>query len=313
MGQPVNIGGSGMDKSIEYILEVARCRGITKAAENLFITPSALSKYIISKERELGLPLFHRVGKEFVPTTAGEHYITRLKEIQLIERKLDDEMLAYANLTRGILQIGIQASFIEALFRDIMPAFEKQLPGVRLYVNESTLNMFYQKLRQKQIDMVLSMGDLHEDGIESQVIKEGQFVIATAHPEVFQRLAVEKEGFSYPWIDSALLADVPMVGLRNGSVYQERTDKILEANGIHPSYAYQVMSTRSGLTCIENTDASMVTVDTMVLNNSFRKKIHLFSFGEAPATLPLTLSYPADSMLKSEIESMADICRKYIK
>ena len=70
MGQPVNIGGSGMDKSIEYILEVARCRGITKAAENLFITPSALSKYIISKERELGLPLFHRVGKEFVPTAA---------------------------------------------------------------------------------------------------------------------------------------------------------------------------------------------------------------------------------------------------
>lgn len=302
-----------MDKNIEYILEVARCRGITKAAENLFITPSALSKYIISKERELGLPLFHRVGKEFVPTTAGEHYITRLKEIQLIERKLDDEMLAYANLTRGILQIGIQASFIEALFREIMPAFEEQLPGVRLYVNENTLNMFYQKLRQKQIDMVLSMGDLHEDGIESQVIKEGQFVIATAHPEVFQRVAVEKEGFSYPWIDSALLADVPMIGLRNGSVYQERTDKILEANGIHPSYAYQVMSTRSGLTCIENTDASMVTVDTMVTNNSFRKKIHLFSFGEAPATLPLTLSYPADSMLKSEIESMADICRKYIK
>ena len=302
-----------MDKNIEYILEVARCRGITKAAENLFITPSALSKYIISKERELGLPLFHRVGKEFVPTTAGEHYITRLKEIQLIERKLDDEMLAYSNLTRGILQIGIQASFIEALFRDIMPAFEKQLPGVRLYVNESTLNMFYQKLRQKQIDMVLSMGNLHGDGIESQVIKEGQFVIATAHPEVFQRVAVEKEGFSYPWIDSALLADVPMVGLRNGSVYQERTDKILEANEIHPSYAYQVMSTRSGLTCIENTDASMVTVDTMVLNNSFRKKIHLFSFGEAPATLPLTLSYPADSMLKSEIRSMADICRKYIK
>lgn len=28
-----------MDKNIEYILEVARCRGITKAAENLFITP----------------------------------------------------------------------------------------------------------------------------------------------------------------------------------------------------------------------------------------------------------------------------------
>lgn len=302
-----------MDKSIEYILEVARCRGITKAAENLFITPSALSKFIISKEKELGLSLFHRVGKEFVPTAAGEQYIIRLKEIQLIERELEEEMRSYANLTSGILQIGIQASFIEVLFRDVIPAFEKQLPGVRLNVNENTLNIFFQKLRHKQIDIVLAMGDHHEAGIETQIIREGQFVIATAHPEMFAERALVKDGFKYPWVDAAFLTNVPMVGLQNGSVYQERCDKILSVNGIRPSYAYQVMSTRSGLTCIENTDASMVTVDTMVLNNHFQKKIHLFSFGESPATLPFTLSYPADSILKSEIQCMVELCRKYIK
>lgn len=302
-----------MDKSIEYILEVARCRGITKAAENLFITPSALSKFIISKEKELGLSLFHRVGKEFVPTAAGEQYIVRLKEIQLIERELEEEMRSYANLTSGILQIGIQASFIEVLFRDVIPAFEKQLPGVRLNVNENTLNIFFQKLRHKQIDIVLAMGDHHEVGIETQIIREGQFVIATAHPEMFAERALVKDGFKYPWVDAAFLANVPMVGLQNGSVYQERCDKILSVNGIRSSYAYQVMSTRSGLTCIENTDASMVTVDTMVLNSHFQKKIHLFSFGEAPVTLPFTLSYPADSILKIEIQCMVELCRKYIK
>lgn len=302
-----------MDKSIEYILEVARCRGITKAAENLFITPSALSKFIISKEKELGLSLFHRVGKEFVPTAAGEQYIVRLKEIQLIERELEEEMRSYANLTSGILQIGIQASFIEVLFRDVIPAFEKQLPGVRLNVNENTLNIFFQKLRHKQIDIVLAMGDHHEVGIETQIIREGQFVIATAHPEMFAERALVKDGFKYPWVDAAFLTNVPLVGLQNGSVYQERCDKILSVNGIRPSYAYQVMSTRSGLTCIENTDASMVTVDTMILNNHFQKKIHLFSFGEAQATLPFTLSYPTDSILKSEIQCMVELCRKYIK
>ena len=40
-----------MDKGIEYILEVARCGGITKAAENLFITPSALSKLDVYKRQ----------------------------------------------------------------------------------------------------------------------------------------------------------------------------------------------------------------------------------------------------------------------
>lgn len=29
-----------MDRNVEYILEVARCGGITRAQENLFITPS---------------------------------------------------------------------------------------------------------------------------------------------------------------------------------------------------------------------------------------------------------------------------------
>lgn len=35
-----------MDKNVQYILEVAKCGGITKAANNLYITPSALSKFV---------------------------------------------------------------------------------------------------------------------------------------------------------------------------------------------------------------------------------------------------------------------------
>ena len=52
-----------MDKNVQYILEVAKCGGITKAANNLYITPSALSKFcpgeggrtecaVISQDRE---------------------------------------------------------------------------------------------------------------------------------------------------------------------------------------------------------------------------------------------------------------------
>ena len=71
-----------MDKGIEYILEVARCGGITKAAENLFITPSALSKFVQAREAELQVKLFHRVGKRFVLTQAGEYYVQKIGEIE---------------------------------------------------------------------------------------------------------------------------------------------------------------------------------------------------------------------------------------
>lgn len=53
-----------MDRNVEYILEVARCGGITRAAENLFITPSALSKYVLALEEQIQVKLFHRSRKD---------------------------------------------------------------------------------------------------------------------------------------------------------------------------------------------------------------------------------------------------------
>lgn len=50
-----------MDKNVQYILEVAKCGGITKAANNLYITPSALSKFVQAREEELNVQLFHRI------------------------------------------------------------------------------------------------------------------------------------------------------------------------------------------------------------------------------------------------------------
>lgn len=55
-------GGNLMDKNIQYILEVARQGGITKAANKLYITPSALSRFVQARESELNVLLFHRIG-----------------------------------------------------------------------------------------------------------------------------------------------------------------------------------------------------------------------------------------------------------
>ena len=65
-----------MDKNIQYILEVARCGGITRAAEKLYITPSALSKFVQAREEEMNIKLFHRLGKQFVLTAVSYTHLT---------------------------------------------------------------------------------------------------------------------------------------------------------------------------------------------------------------------------------------------
>ena len=54
-------------REIDYILAICDCGSMSGAAEKLFITQSALSKYVQSLESRLGYPLFHRENHFLLP------------------------------------------------------------------------------------------------------------------------------------------------------------------------------------------------------------------------------------------------------
>ena len=132
-----------MDKNVQYILEVAKCGGITKAANNLYITPSALSKFVQAREEELNVQLFHRIGKRFVLTAAGEYYVGRCKEIETIQKEITIQMERFSSMSHGMIRIGVQPSF-RILFKDIIPKFQESFPAVK--------NLFYRSIQQGRAD-----------------------------------------------------------------------------------------------------------------------------------------------------------------
>ena len=80
-------------KDIEVFLELVRCRNITKAAENLDLSQSAVSNRLKSLEDEMGVQLFlrakgHRIveltrqGGEFIPV--AERWKALYEETELI-------------------------------------------------------------------------------------------------------------------------------------------------------------------------------------------------------------------------------------
>mgnify|MGYP006074750835 FL=1 len=72
-------------KEIEYIMKIAEEKNITRAAERLFITPSALNQQLHRLETELGVPLFYRNGNRWYPTQAGEIYLDSARELLRIK------------------------------------------------------------------------------------------------------------------------------------------------------------------------------------------------------------------------------------
>ena len=50
-------------RKLKYFLAVVDHDGFNRAAEHLLIAPPSLSPTIASLEKELGVPLFHRIGR----------------------------------------------------------------------------------------------------------------------------------------------------------------------------------------------------------------------------------------------------------
>ena len=63
-----------MLKQIKYFQAVGCCNSFSEAAEECFISQSAISQQIEALERELGVALLKRENRRFSLTPAGEHF-----------------------------------------------------------------------------------------------------------------------------------------------------------------------------------------------------------------------------------------------
>ncbi len=77
-------GDSMQMKQLEYVLEIAECKSITKAAQNLFISQQALSEALKLLEQELDFQIFERSYKGVAPTERGELFLQDLRYIMPI-------------------------------------------------------------------------------------------------------------------------------------------------------------------------------------------------------------------------------------
>lgn len=302
-----------MDRNVEYILEVARCGGITRAAENLFITPSALSKYVITLEEQLQVKLFHRIGKKFVPTKAGEYYIQKCLEIEKIYHEMGQEMESISCASRGVLRLGVQPNLVECTLRYVLPELKKRLPGIRISIHETNVDALITMLKNQNLDAVIGIVGEQEKGLDYEKIHICEAVLAVGAEHPLREKAKPKEGFSYPWISLEACAGEPNVMLMPGSSFRRLADNLYASYGLTPNNAYQFEATRTGLVCVAHNGAVMVTTDHMIFNSFQEDKVVPLSIGLTPAYRELCVVSSKYSQMQAEITALCELVHQYLK
>jgi len=117
-------------RQLKYFIAVIDYRGFSRAAEHLQISQPSLSQAISGFERELGVPLFHRVGRGVLPTDAGDQLIAPAR---LVLRGLDSArstIEAVKGVSTGQVEVITMASPGVEPLSTIIGSFAEQYPGI---------------------------------------------------------------------------------------------------------------------------------------------------------------------------------------
>ena len=133
---------------------VARHMSVTRAAEELHMTQSAVSKQISQLEVLLRNPLFTRVRRRLQLTPAGSIYQAEVRDILNQVDMASRYVLAYGGETQ-VLTIGAQPTFASAWLIPRLNSFMAQHPDIQLRVRSETWPF---DLMQQKIDVSLFFG-----------------------------------------------------------------------------------------------------------------------------------------------------------
>ncbi len=136
---------------LRYFLEVARTLSFTRAAENLHISPPAVSKSVALLERSVGRKLFTRTRRQVQLTLEGERLMAHAERIfdQVETARLE---LSGRGADPAMIKIGSREMITNYLIGPSLLAFRKKHPSTRFGVYELGPREMAEALKKDLID-----------------------------------------------------------------------------------------------------------------------------------------------------------------
>lgn len=225
-----------------YFLEIARAKNLSRAAERLYVSQSALSQFLAREEAELGVKLFLRRHNTLLLTPAGQRYFEACQDILDRKNRLYQELASLETCKVGSMAVGITPQWGCEMFSCIYPIFQRDYPNYTLKLFEDTTFPLMAMVRQKELDLaILAFNRLDGIPLRCEAICEERFVLAA--PAAFcGRLpgGAEGGGSGFPVAGLGQFSSRRFILSRRGTAIREIQDEMFAANGIEPSILCEI-------------------------------------------------------------------------
>ena len=282
-------------RQLRYLLTLADCRNMTRAAEKLYISQSALSHYVKNVEEELGVLLFDRSTSPMSLTYAGQCYMASARRILLEDERLNKELRDITNHMTGKLTIGTSQDRASYMMPRILPPFSARYPGIETEVFTASGKKLMDALRSGQVDMVLLPANWETDaqGLCSEVIYTEELVLAAKAGMLPPSARITGKNAVRP----AALDKMPFFLLYPEHAMRNFCDAFFKRNRIKPQIK---MTFSSNISCLRMAATGLGVAIIPYLTTQLANpggEIELFSLGETPETWNVHIFYRKDAYL----------------
>lgn len=165
-------------KDIEYVIAVAKYNSFSKAAENLYISQSALSQSIKKLEENLGVQFFKRTSTSISITEAGEFFVKKGKTILELSDDLEYQIKEMAHLGENIIRVGVSQFYGKFFFPKIIPNFNKKYPDTQIRIFEYLSKDLEKLLLEGEIDILVATLPINNSQLEYREFFKENIVLA---------------------------------------------------------------------------------------------------------------------------------------
>ncbi len=141
-------------RQLRVFSAAARHLNFGKAAQEMHLTPPAVSIQIRELESQVGLPLFERQGKSVSLTLSGEYFVVYARKILAMLKDAEDAMARLRGVKAGRLTIGM-VSTAQYFVPRLLARFHEDYPSLDLRLSVGNREQLFNHLQNSEIDLAI--------------------------------------------------------------------------------------------------------------------------------------------------------------
>ncbi len=218
---------------LRAFVAVAEQGGFSAAAAHLFKTQPAMSQAVAALEGELGVRLFHRLGRKVVLTEAGRVLLGHAREAFGILAQARACIEGLAELRTGHLAIGTSDTTACYILPPVLREFRARYPGVEIGVSNRPSPVTVQHVLSRQVDVgIVTLPVSSSRLIVQELVSREDVLIVSPRSALAARRRMRLRD----------MAGVPLLLLDRGSSTRAFIDDQFRAAGIEPTIVMELAS-----------------------------------------------------------------------